>query len=44
MFNELTEELLELRAVVQGGRNAFLAQTRPRTLCCTCSCCTVVYE
>lgn len=45
MFKELTDELLELTASVQGYRRAFLAQTRNTgPLCCSCSCCTVVAQ
>ena len=45
MFKELTDELLDLTASVQGCRRAFLAQTRrPGSLCCSCSCCTVVAQ
>ena len=35
MFKELTGELLDLTATVQGYRNAFLA--RQIILCCTCT-------
>jgi hypothetical protein len=35
MFNELTEELLDLTATVQGHRKAYLA--RSIVLCCTCT-------
>jgi streptolysin S family bacteriocin protoxin len=45
MFKELTEELLDLTANMQAYRNAYLAQTRrPGSLCCSCSCCTVVAQ
>lgn len=45
MFKELTDELLDLSATVQGYRKAFLAQTKnPGSLCCSCSCCTVVAQ
>ena len=45
MFKELTDELLDLTATVQGYRRAFLAQARrPGSLCCSCSCCTVVVQ
>jgi hypothetical protein len=43
MFKELTDELLELTATVQGYRRAFLAQRRGPA-CCSCSCCCEVYE
>jgi hypothetical protein len=43
MFQDLTEELLDLTVTVRGYQKAFLAQTRqPGSLCCSCSCCTVV--
>jgi hypothetical protein len=45
MFKYLTDELLDLTATVQGYRKAFLAQTRRLgSLCCSCSCCSVVAE
>jgi hypothetical protein len=45
VFHRLSDDLLDLSAVVYGYNKAFLAQTRrPGSLCCTCSCCTVVYE
>lgn len=44
MFSELTDELLDLTVTVRGYRKAFLAQTRPGSLCCSCSCCTVVAQ
>jgi hypothetical protein len=45
MFNELTDELLDLTATARGFQRAFLAQTRqPGSLCCSCSCCTVVVQ
>jgi hypothetical protein len=36
MFEELTDELLELRANVRGYRRAYLAGYRI-ILCCTCT-------
>jgi streptolysin S family bacteriocin protoxin len=39
MFEELTHELLDLTATVQGYRKAHLAEMRPGMLCCCCSCC-----
>jgi hypothetical protein len=44
MFTELTDELLELSAMVQGYRKAFLAQTGRGSLCCSCTCCCVVAQ
>jgi hypothetical protein len=45
MFRELTDELLELTATVQGYRRAFLAQRRgPGPACCSCSCCCGTFE
>ena len=44
MFKELTDELLDLIATPQCHRKAYLAQTRRGSLCCSCSCCTVVAE
>jgi hypothetical protein len=44
MFKELTDELLELTATVQGYRRAFLAQRRPGQACCSCSCCCGTFE
>lgn len=35
MFKELTDELLDLTATVQGRRKAYLA--RQIILCCTCT-------
>jgi hypothetical protein len=36
VFKELTDELLDLSATVQGYRRAYLAQARI-ILCCTCT-------
>jgi hypothetical protein len=45
MFKELTDELLDLTATMQSYHKAYLAQTRrPGSLCCSCSCCTVVAQ
>ena len=43
MFNQLTEELLDLSVTPLRYRKAYLAQTRRPILCCS-SCCTVVVE
>jgi hypothetical protein len=45
VFHRLSDDRLDLSAVVHGYNRAFLAQTRrPGSLYCTCSCCTVVSE